>query len=62
MNPDAFALHDLTHFPVVLTRRPRASAGTMQLWTREMDMLAASPEPFVLIGTEIGRASCRERV
>jgi len=53
MNPDAFALHDLTHFPVVLTRRPRASAGTMQLWTREMDMLAASPEPFVLIGTDL---------
>ncbi|GAB1579047.1 hypothetical protein [Bordetella petrii] len=53
MNPDAFALHDLTHFPVVLTRRPRASSGTAHIWTREMDMLAASAEPFVLIGTDL---------
>ncbi|MCD0502905.1 hypothetical protein [Bordetella petrii] len=53
MNPDVYALHDLTQFPVVLTRRPLARQDTAHTWTREMEWLAASPGPFVLIGTDL---------
>ncbi|MBO1111053.1 hypothetical protein [Bordetella petrii] len=53
MNRDAYALHDLTHFPVVLTRRPSVAQGAVHTWTREMEMLAASQTPFVLVGTDL---------
>lgn len=53
MNRDAYALHDLTHFPMVLTRRPNVAQGAVQTWAHEMDMLVASGKPFVLVGTDL---------
>ncbi|MBV7486288.1 hypothetical protein [Bordetella sp. BOR01] len=54
MNPDTYVLHDLTHFPMIMTRRPTVQRGAVQTWAREMDMLLAdSPVPFVLVASDL---------
>jgi len=53
LDPDTYALHDVTQYPLVLTRRPHASAGAVQAWARDMDRLAGGTTPFVLIATDL---------
>ncbi|AHV94484.1 hypothetical protein [Bordetella holmesii] len=54
MNPDLFQYHDLSQFPLVLTRHFGAPAGYAQIWIKEMEQLVSSPEPFVLVTQDLG--------
>lgn len=53
MNPVLFQYHDLTQFPLVLTRHHGAPQGYAEAWVREMEQLVASPEPFVLVTLDL---------
>ncbi|OZI72092.1 hypothetical protein [Bordetella genomosp. 12] len=60
MNPALFQYHDLSQFPLVLTRHLGAPQGYAQAWIAEMEQLMASPEPFVLVTQDLGAPIAHE--
>lgn len=49
MKQSDFQYHDLSQFPLVFTRHRGAAPGYAPAWVREMELLTASTQPFVLI-------------
>lgn len=49
MNRDQFIFHDLSQFPIVTARHGGAPQGYSATWIREMEMLVANPQAFVMV-------------
>ena len=48
-NPEHFAIHDVSDFPIVRFRPETAIAGYAPLWENEMDTLLRHGLPFVML-------------
>lgn len=60
MNADQFFFHDLTEFPIVISRHGNAPQGYAVTWIREMEMLVDNPESFVMIVPEMASDTAHE--
>ena len=60
-----FAVHDISGFPIILTRPEAIVPGYAEAWEREMDMLLAEGRPFIVVfpttGAEEGHEDRKRR-